>query len=636
MSVTRPAPARATGNGRHLGWQRIWPVLAVLAVVCVAHGGALHSAFQFDDEHSLLQNPHVRTLANLPRFLTDPTTFSRSPESAMYRPLVLATYALNYRWGAYDPRGYHAVNLAIHAGVSVLVWVLFRRLGWGDGLALLGALAFAAHPLAAEPVHYVSSRSESLAALFVLAAFLLHHRGRAGVPVAGPVSFALGLLAKPTALALPLLLLLRDGTSGRWPHGREWLRHAPYWGIAAAYLVGTRRLLDEALVAQPVRPLLTHWATQAEAVAYYVRLLVFPHPLTVEHQFFPAAGWTALPVMAALLLILSLALCARGRRARQAEVAFWLGWVALCLLPTLVVPLNVLVSERRLYLPLVGCVGLVVGLVGRLGGQERAAVRLARLAIVPLLAVLTLGRSSVWASEGTLWEEAARHSPLMVRPHLRLGSLDRHEGRPQAAEAEYQRALQLDPHSAPAWNNLGNLWQEAGKLQEAEEAYGRALALAPRYPEALLNLASLRGQRGDAEAAVSLCQRALAVDPLRAEAHNNLGTSLLRLGRYAAAEAALRRAVELDGSQARTWYNLGGALEGQGRLPEAAEAYAAAVARDAGYARAYYRLGLVCQEQGQVERARGAFTAFLERWHGDADLAAEVSHRLASLGGGQR
>ncbi|MCH6552621.1 MAG: glycosyltransferase, partial [Acidobacteria bacterium] len=43
-------------------------------------------------------------------------------------------------------------------------------------VTLVAAALFAVHPVAGEPVNYVSSRSESLAALFVMGALLLHLR----------------------------------------------------------------------------------------------------------------------------------------------------------------------------------------------------------------------------------------------------------------------------------------------------------------------------------------------------------------------------------------------------------------------------------------------------------------------------
>ena len=81
---------------------RFYPLL-VLALVFFAHAPSLNSGFHYDDQHSLLDNPHIRDLGNLPRFFSDPTTFSVDPDYAMYRPLVLAAHALNYALGGYTP-----------------------------------------------------------------------------------------------------------------------------------------------------------------------------------------------------------------------------------------------------------------------------------------------------------------------------------------------------------------------------------------------------------------------------------------------------------------------------------------------------------------------------------------------------
>jgi hypothetical protein len=66
---------------------RFYPLL-VLALVFFAHAPSLNSGFHYDDQHSLLDNPHIRDLGNLPRFFIDPTAFPAHPEFAMHRPLV--------------------------------------------------------------------------------------------------------------------------------------------------------------------------------------------------------------------------------------------------------------------------------------------------------------------------------------------------------------------------------------------------------------------------------------------------------------------------------------------------------------------------------------------------------------------
>ena len=89
-----------------------WHRRTVAGLLILACGvGVFHNSFgnsfHYDDEHSILENPHVRSLANIPRFFVDPGTFSGFPEARMYRPLLLATYALNYAAGGYEVFGYH-------------------------------------------------------------------------------------------------------------------------------------------------------------------------------------------------------------------------------------------------------------------------------------------------------------------------------------------------------------------------------------------------------------------------------------------------------------------------------------------------------------------------------------------------
>ena len=46
--------------------------------------------------------------------------------------------------------------------------------------------------------------------------------------------------------------------------------------------------------------------TQAKAWVYYLKVLCLPHPLNVEHQFSLARGLADPPVLAALLVLVSL------------------------------------------------------------------------------------------------------------------------------------------------------------------------------------------------------------------------------------------------------------------------------------------------------------------------------------------
>ena len=151
----------------------------------VATSNSLQGSFHYDDFHSIVDNPNIRTLQYVGDYFTSSAFFSADADKSMYRPLLLVTYALNFALGGYEVTGYHLVNVGLHAVCSLLVWgmgihfishprfqnkslPLQERSVTDEPLALplVCGLLFAAHPLAAEPVNYISSRSELLVAAF--------------------------------------------------------------------------------------------------------------------------------------------------------------------------------------------------------------------------------------------------------------------------------------------------------------------------------------------------------------------------------------------------------------------------------------------------------------------------------------
>lgn len=573
-------------------------------LVFLAYVNSLQGGFHYDDFHSLLQNPHVRQLGEVPRFFSDPGCFSADPEKAMYRPVLLLSYVLNYALGQYGPFGYHLVNLALHLGCVLLVWRLALQAGAGATGAWAAALLFGLHPLASEPVNYVSSRSESLAALWYLGGLSLF-LDRRSVPAL--LCFALGLGSKEMAITLPAALWL----SATWGPGRReaWRWHLPFWGLGLAYvgLLWGFGLVGGGGGAPGPRDLGAQFWTQAKAGVYYLKLVAVPVGLNVEHAFSESPGPVAAVVVGALLLLASLAWL--GWRGRRRPSVLWLALAVLALAPAVVVPLNVLVNEHRLYLPL--------ALLAVACGCEWETLRLRRGLGVALLlcgAGLVVQRNQEWRDELSLWSAAARRSPDMPRVHAHLGEALRRQGDLAGAQREYETTLRLDPQHRAARTNLGNLhYERAQALRDsaaaareyglAAAAYEQVLRLDPDYREALNNLGSIYLLQGrDAEAG-QVYRRVVALSPNFPEAHYNLGLALLRQGQYPEAVAAYQQALRLH-PDAETWCSLGEALLLQGQQAqrqgavdggrrqwsEAAAAYQQAMALEPGNARAATRL----------------------------------------------
>jgi protein O-mannosyl-transferase len=606
-----------------------WRPYVLLAVlVLLPYSASWDNAFHFDDRHSLVENPHIRHWENIPSFFTQPRMFSANQGSQMYRPVVLLSYAANYAIGAYGPLSYRVFNLGVHLGVVCLAFLLYQVLGAKRQAAFVAAAFLAMTPLAGEPVNYISARSESVALFFMLAAFVAYCRA---APCFSPLALVCGivaLLSKSTAVVLPALLLLYELLLAVDRTGR--IRRLLPLGLAAAiYIWLTRALLQEALGAEAVRPWGQQVLTQAKALAYYAKLLVFPWPLSVEHQFRVSESVNEAAVLAALFLVGTLAWCLwRG----GAWGRFWGGWSLVVMAPTLIVPLNVLVNERRLYPVLIAFYGLLSvwwpecrcrrwawGCVGILG--------------LSVLGGLSLQRSQDWADEESLWTAARHRAPQAVRPHLRLGSVYRSQGDFAAADRSYQSALRLDSSAAPVYNNLGTLALDRGDEPAAEAAYLKALGLAPNYLEVLINLGTLYSRQQRHAEALARFEQALPLGPYRMELHNNLGIAYLRLSRFAEAETALRRALELGGEQSAILFNLGGALEGRGRRDEAVAVYLRAVETERVNAKPYFNLGRLYEDMGKLDQALAAYKNFVHFWHGAPALSEAVHRDIARLEG---
>src|SRR5262249_25563946 len=145
--------------------------LVVLALGIIgAYSGSFDIGFPFDDFQGIVKNPAIRSLGNVPRFFTDPYAMYHERGQPDLRPVLLATYALNYRISGLGPWSYHALNLLLHFTAAVLVFVIVRdHLWWPPGgrgpgaagrvPAAAAALFFALAPLNSQPVNYIWARS---------------------------------------------------------------------------------------------------------------------------------------------------------------------------------------------------------------------------------------------------------------------------------------------------------------------------------------------------------------------------------------------------------------------------------------------------------------------------------------------
>jgi tetratricopeptide (TPR) repeat protein len=519
----------------------------LLALILITHLPALQAVdFHYDDGHSLVRNPHIRHLANLPRFFVDPALFSENPADAMYRPVVLVAHSISHALSPTSPRAFLFLNLALHIIASLLTLQLLRGL-LPIKRALVGASLFALHPLQTEVINYASARSESLAAagiLLALVSFLHYRKTEKGFWLAGLCAGQLlALGSKEIAVITPLLLLLVSFLPGR--HKREFERRGLLIsaGITSLYLLVYQSFSTPEPYAAELRSMGAQAATQIKAVVYYIRGVLIPVDLSVTPQFSESPSLATPVVLVAAMLLLSAALVLLSSRVQRiGGLGRGLAFGFICLSPTLLVPLNVLVNDHRPYLGLVG-IGLVIAsLLPTSSG--RLATPLKALPLVLML--LCWQRTPDWRTEVSLWESAVREGPRMADAQHNLAFAYHQSGALQQAREHYEHAIALKPDYVRPLTNLGALYRGEGLLDRAEAVLKRAIRSDPEAVEALNNLGLVYAAQRQPELAIGAYQTALQADPRVADIWFNLGLAQRDARQTEDAVQSLQRALQLD------------------------------------------------------------------------------------------
>ncbi len=192
-----------------------WAAISlILLATFLVYSNTLGFKFVYDDRGQILANVQVHAWRYLPHYFFERVWSFAYPgiRGNYYRPLFLLFLLLNYKiFGPYAA-GWHLVSVAAHMGVTVLVYLLARRLTGDEGTALIAALIFGLHPVHIESVAWISGITDPLLALFLLPAFLCYLNAREQAAhrrswLAGSLAlYGLAMLSKETALILPILI----------------------------------------------------------------------------------------------------------------------------------------------------------------------------------------------------------------------------------------------------------------------------------------------------------------------------------------------------------------------------------------------------------------------------------------------
>lgn len=566
----------------------IWAIIGA-GILLYAH--TLPFPFVWDGRGYILRNPLVKGFSYYDDLLQI-TQFAQLDDQLgipadfvtnfALRPVTYLTFSLNHFFGGTNPVGYRSVNIALHIGNAVLIFLILERILKRAGdhtldrfsirtIPAATALIFLVHPLQTEPVIYIIQRFTVLATGCYLATLYLYLRSVTGrnrrLPYWGSViTLLLGMLTKEIVFTAPIVLLcletiilktdLRSAIKRLLPH----LLCLPIIPVLLL-IVSANQHNSPLSIEESINAInfygysVGHYAiTQLCTIGTYLRLLLLPYGQNADYDY-PLYTSLLQPkvIRSAVVIALTLGAAVFSYRRKPQDPRRSLLLFGTCFffisiaVTSSFIPMAELIAERRTYLPSFGVFLAIICAID-LWRQQRTPFRqqavIAGMAMwVVILGGVTHVRSQVWRSRVSFWEDAARKSPNKLRTILGLVGADYDKKQYGQAGNWLKKAIALYPDTPGLYPLLQELQYRQGKYAASIESGVHALSRKESSPKIYYLLGRAYpyvGLNDDAERALNY---ALALQPDYPDARLALADIFVAEKRYDEALELYRAAL---------------------------------------------------------------------------------------------
>jgi protein O-mannosyl-transferase len=516
---------------------------ALLAATAIVYLRCLGNGFVYDDDLEIVKNRYLGQWSFFSKSLFTDSWWFQNPAirawGPYYRPLQNIWLGINYHLFGLDPRGWHAVMVALHLLVVWLVFKLAVELTSELWVGLLAAAMFALFPVHAEAVVWATAIPLPLSAAFELGALYLFITRAAGGGAFGRnwglalLLYAGALLTHESAVTFPALValyvyLLETPASGSSsppaaPVARTYralILACPFAAETIVYLFV--RWLVLGFIS---RPNAFNHATSAQA-AMTIPLVLGGDLLLIAMPWFAGPSHRVLlvkrvsapefylPLAALLILFGGLYVLARSHPRRRLYT-FCAAWMAIAIAPMMNLKgffPQALVQDRYLFMASVGWCVIVADVLVQLARHRPPLRRLAWSGIAALLIVYGVALWNVqrfWRDDLTLFSRCVEKFP--ESPDWRRWLATALERRQNLAAAEEQLSAghNFDPSDGETLYRLALVHVKLGRIAEATAEAAQALQLKSRPPAGeYIMLARLYDAQGNAAQAEEALRRA--------------------------------------------------------------------------------------------------------------------------------
>jgi Tfp pilus assembly protein PilF len=510
-----------------------------------------------DDEYVILNNKQVhKGVSAIPEIFR--TTYAiESKASFEYRPIVKATYAIEYEIFGENPYVSHTINILLYVFCLVLLFYVLLRLipGYHYLFHLTVVLLFLVHPLHSEVVLSLKNRDVMLSftgTMFSLLFYLRFIEGKGYLNLLVGFLFLLfALMSKKDSMTFFAIVPFT-----MWFFRKVSWKQIGWIFISYLPVVLTFRFAAKSLDNENVRELML-WENPMfinhlnfferipqgfYSVYFYLKMFLIPHPLIAYYGYnqVPIVGWDNIIVWLTFILMGGTLYFVIKKKALKEVWVYGIIYflVTISMFTNVVKPVVGIVGERFAFLPSLGlCIlaayFLLTGMKVAFSKHEMKLQAVnGKFWLLLVLIVIgyggrTIARNADWKDAYTLYKADAENATESAHTHTLLAAsaiskakshtrMTQAEKRKLILEAEYHylESIRLIPDYIASHNNLGMLYYSfMNSPEKALKHLLKAIELKPDYVEAYFNAATAYAALKQFEKAEEYYLKSIQLDP---------------------------------------------------------------------------------------------------------------------------
>jgi tetratricopeptide (TPR) repeat protein len=209
-------------------------------------------------------------------------------------------------------------------------------------------------------------------------------------------------------------------------------------------------------------------------------------------------------------------------------VSFGVGWFFIAIIPAsnILVPINAVIYEHFLYLPMIGITLIFVYVLLGQARKYQAVPTLLKIIgiILVLFCAVNIHRNLDWRTSIGFYEQLVTYRPDDYRVINNLGMEYANRGIHDKAEANYLKAIALDPLNPVGYHNIAGTYRDTGRTQLALKNFQKALKLNPNFIFSYRSLADLYWRLGQYDKCRESVLQVLRIDPYDSAMRQALST----------------------------------------------------------------------------------------------------------------